>query len=106
MLASGAQSQPGEREEQNGEAAEDHERLGGRSTAGRPRTAWSNRICIYQRSGSSAPQMRAKPPIASTGKPTPAKPKAGLQNMAVRLRPSREVADQELEQARRARDRR
>ena len=55
---------------------------------GNPRTAWSNRIWMYQRSGSSAPQKRAKAPIASSGKPTPAKPKAGLQKMAVRLKPT------------------
>ena len=54
---------------------------------------------MYQRNGSRAPQKRAKPFIASTGKPTPAKPKAGLQMMAVRLMPSREIARQKLEQA-------
>ncbi len=58
------------------------------SDAGNPRTAWSNKIWMYQRNGRSAPQKRAKPFIASTGKPTPAKPKAGLQMMAVTLMPS------------------
>ena len=53
---------------------------------------------MYQRSGSSAPQTRAKPPIASIGKPTPAKPKAGEQKMPVSDRPKREVAHQELEE--------
>ncbi len=37
-----------------------------------PRDAWSNRIWMYQRSGRIAPQARGNPPIASTGKPTPA----------------------------------
>ena len=66
---------------------------------GKPRTAWSNRICIYHRRRQHAPQNRAKSPIASTGKPTPAKPNAGLQIMAMRLMPVARLRDQELEQA-------
>ena len=54
---------------------------------------------MYQRSGSSAPQKRAKAPIASSGKPTPAKPKAGLQKMAVRLKPTASSRVKQLQQA-------
>ena len=57
------------------------------SDGGTPRAACSNRTCRYQRRGKIAPQARAKPFIASIGNPTPAKPKAGLQKMAIRLRP-------------------
>ena len=42
---------------------------------------------MYQRAGSRLPQKRAKSPIASNGKPTPAKPKAGEQKMPVSDRP-------------------
>ena len=42
---------------------------------------------MYQRSGSSDPHVRAKPFMASTGKPTPAKPKAGEQTTPVSVRP-------------------
>ena len=43
---------------------------------------------MYQRNGRREPQKRAKPFIASTGNPTPAKPNAGLQMIAVTLMPS------------------
>ena len=51
------------------------------------------------------PRPRAKPLIASTGKPTPAKPKAGEQMMPVRLRPKAQVPRRAAEAARRATDR-
>ena len=60
---------------------------------------------MYQRSGSIVPQPRAKPPIASTGKPTPAKPKAGEQMMPVRRQAEGEVPAREAGAARPATDR-
>ena len=68
------------------------------SAAGTPRAAWSNRICRYQRSGSSEPQALAKPLMPMTGKPTPAKPKAGEQMMPVERQAGREALGQRLEQ--------
>src|SRR5208337_4466696 len=49
---------------------------------GRPRTAWSNRIWMYQRNGRRSPQKRANPFIPKIGNPTPAKPNAGEHKQA------------------------